>query len=702
MSASTFTIPTIFSAIDKLTAPVRKMTNSVQNFATKAEGAIGRNERLFRKLTPALSQASKQFLQFASAATIVGLALGAITFSVKSIKDYETAVASFRTIVGGSDKEFSKFQDKINEVARDTKKSSIDTALAFEKIAGLNSKFAETAEGIGQVGKSAITLSKAAGDELGPSAESLVGIMNQFSFAANQADRTINVLAAGVNVGSASISQTAEAMANFGSVAAGANITLEQSVGLVQTLGKFTIFGAEAGTKLRGAILKIQKAGIGYKSGQFQINDALLEAKNRIDKLRTAKEKDAAVLKIFGAENIATGKILLSNIGLFKDYTAGVTGTNAAAESAAIRSNTLSNKLDELKARWVNMITGSSQTSAALEAVKNAVSFVADNLDTLLVVAGGVVAAFITWKAILIASRIAMVGYNIVLGVMNALDTTSVVLKSENAIAQAAYLFTTKAMTAGLWLAEGAQAALNAMMSLSPIGILIVSVTALSLAVGSLVRYYRSANVEARLNEEIATRVHEKTIDQRVEVTQLFMALRQAEKGTSAYNDILKKIDTLQPGLVDKYKLQEKALVNISAAERELTKNIMKRAEAEAKAEMLKDAIREKITLQTQGLSGMEKFATNFMSDKMGKQVLQGKIMEQDQRIGLLTNMMNGGQSKEMVTPTADNQNAMTQMLEKTNNAQVDININDPSGKAEAVTKSANTNVKTTSTLFKK
>ena len=90
------------------------------------------------------------------------------------------------------------------------------------------------------------------------------------------------------------------------------------------------------------------------------------------------------------------------------------------------------------------------------------------------------------------------------------------------------------------------------------------------------------------------------------------------------------------------------------------------------------------------------------MSDKMGEQVLQGRIMEQENKIALLTNMMNGGAPKEMVTPTADNQTAMTQMLEKTNNAKVDININDPTGKAEAVTKSANTNIKTTSTMFRK
>ena len=58
--------------------------------------------------------------------------------------------------------------------------------------------------------------------------------MNQFSLGAEQSERTINVLAAGAKVGAASIAQTSEAMVNFGSVAAGANLSVEQAVGAVQ------------------------------------------------------------------------------------------------------------------------------------------------------------------------------------------------------------------------------------------------------------------------------------------------------------------------------------------------------------------------------------------------------------------------------------------------------------------------------------
>ncbi len=508
----TVTIPTVFTAVDKFSSPVTRMGASMAAFSTKAEAGIARSERMFRRLTPVVSETQKQFLSFASSAAIAGGVFAGAAFSVDAIKQYEDALASFHTIVG-DDKPFKIYQDEILKVAQATGKSTIDTAAAFEKIAGLNSTFAETAEGIGAVSTAAITLAKASGDELGTSAESLVGIMNQFGFAATEANRTINVLAAGAGVGAANITQTAESFVNFGSVAKGANITLEQSVGLIQTLGKFTVLGAEAGTKLRGSILKLQQAGIGYKSGQFQINDALEEAKKKIDKLKTAKQQDAAVLKMFGAENIATGKTLLNNIDLFKKYTEGVSAVNAAGEQtaaataaqdqAAIRSKTLSATLDELKAAWVNMLTGSEAANEGLTDVKKVIAFVTKNLGTIVSVGAKVVAVFAAWKAIMIASKIALAAYNIVLGINSALQGESAFVTYGNTVAYNAYRATVLTTTPALAAMTSAQASLNAVMLANPIGAFIVLMGALVIAITAAVNaYLELEKVERRRFEQ--------------------------------------------------------------------------------------------------------------------------------------------------------------------------------------------------------
>lgn len=466
-------VPTIFEAIDRVSNVMRRMGSSVKGFASKAQASITASNRLFNKFTPALGEAGRQMLDYAKAAAIAGGIIAGISFSAKAVTDYETSVASFRTIVSDlSNKDFAKYKKEIGAVAFATKANTNDVAQSFEKIAGLNATFADTADGIAAVSKAAITLSKASRDELGVSAENLVGIMNQFNLEANQADRTINVLAAGQAVGAASISQTSEAFKNFGSVASSSNMSLEQSVGLIQTLGKFSIFGAEAGTKLRGVTLKLQQAGAGYASGQFKINDALDQVNKKYNSLKSQRAKDALLLKLFGAENISVGKILLNNVEVYKKYTTGVTGTSEAQKAAAINSDTLNVKLDEMKNKWVNIITTSDGAESSLTNAKNAIGFVTDNMETIISVGSKVLIFFAAWKALIIASQIAMAAYNIVLGINGAVTGIVSVAVGQSTIALTAYNITTKAVTAAQWL-------WNAAMTANPIGLVIVAIAAL-------------------------------------------------------------------------------------------------------------------------------------------------------------------------------------------------------------------------------
>ena len=478
--AKQFVIPSIFTAVDRLSAPVNAMSRTVDSFSGRAEAALGRSNRMFRRMTPTISDAGKQMLSFASSAAIAAGIVSTAKFSVDSLKEYETAVASFRTIVSdATDKEFEAYEKKMGEVAKTTKKSSIEVAASFEKIAGLNSAFAETADGLGAVSTASITLAKASGMELGASAESLVGIMNQFSMGALEADRAINVLAAGQAVGASSISESADAYKNFGSVAKVANITLEESQGLIQTLAARQLVGAEAGTALKGAIGKLQRTGLGYKNGLFSINEALAESKSKYDSLSTARQKDNYIAETFGEINKTAGTILLTNIDLYKDFTAGVTNTTEAQKAAEINSKSLSVRLDELKNSWINIITSSDGASKALDVAKRIIGFVTDNLDTLLTVGMSVLGFFTAWKILNLSTAAAIGVYNIALGIQGALTGVVSVAVGQSTAAMLAYNIVTKSVTAATWLWNGAQTALNFVLTMNPIGLVIIAIAAL-------------------------------------------------------------------------------------------------------------------------------------------------------------------------------------------------------------------------------
>lgn len=404
-----FVIPSVFSAVDRFSPVVARMGNTLRTFEQRLSVAQATNERSFRRNTNIFSRTSSQMFDYAKSAFVVGGTIGTAGFTAKSIADYEDAVASFRTIVSElNNTDFSKFERQISAVALATKKSTIDVAQSFEKIAGLNPVFAETSDGLASMSAAAITLSKASRMDLGLAAENLTGIMNQFSLSANQADRAINALAAGQAVGAATITQTALAMTNLGSTAAGSNVSLEQSIGLIQTLAKFGVTGELAGHRLRSSITKIQGAGVGYSSGQFQIVDALTDLKKRYDGLGSAMAKDAFLEKTFGLEQIATGRILLSNIEVFKQFTANVTGTSEAQKAAAIMSNTLSNRLEELKNKWVTITTTSGTAEKSLSLVKGTLAFLERNMEGIVTVGSLVLGFFAAWKIAVTSQKVAL------------------------------------------------------------------------------------------------------------------------------------------------------------------------------------------------------------------------------------------------------------------------------------------------------
>src|SRR5690606_23760068 len=149
----------------------------------------------FRRLTPALGSAANQFLSFASTAAIAGAIIAGVSFTTRQIRDFDNALASFRTIVGGSDAEFNRYRDAAIQVGTATRKSAVDVIKDFESVAALNAEFAKSPEEISKMTKAVIILSKGSGDALDLSAQNLVGIMNQYKFGAEEADRVVNVLA---------------------------------------------------------------------------------------------------------------------------------------------------------------------------------------------------------------------------------------------------------------------------------------------------------------------------------------------------------------------------------------------------------------------------------------------------------------------------------------------------------------------------
>jgi len=277
-------------------------------------------------------------------AAVSGLALVGRAL-INNAQEFDKASSSLSAITGATGEDLDFMKKKAIEYSKTSVSSATDIVKAFEKIGSAMPALLSQKELLTEVTKNAITLSEASGGGLSieDAAKAAASAINQFNIPLTESARVVNVLAAGSLAGSAEVGDLAESFKNAGTVAAGAGMSLEQTVGALEVLGEKSLYGAEAGTKLRGAILKLQDAGMGYASGVFNYRDALVEANAQLKTQGSEMEKDALAAKLFGAENITAGKILVDNIDKYDSLTEAITNNKTAAEDMA---KTQKNNLD--------------------------------------------------------------------------------------------------------------------------------------------------------------------------------------------------------------------------------------------------------------------------------------------------------------------------------------------------------------------
>lgn len=393
-------------------------------------------------------------IQFKNMADMLDRSVQVFQEATGSGMEYEQAMADLVAITGIAGKEL----EGIGRVARKTGEESglgaTGAVNAFTLLASQIQIDKIGLQGLMTLQKETITLAQAAGMDMTDAATAMAATINQFGLEATEANRVINVLAAGSKYGAAEISDLAQSFKVTGSTAAAAGLSVEQTAGALEVLSQSNLKGAEAGTALRNILLKMQTV-LGVDFTKNGLDDALAALQPKLDDV-------TYLAKLFGAENIAAAQYLITNAQAVGELTEQVTGTNVAQEQAAIRTNTaaeeykrLQAKVDDLKISFFNA-TGAAAPMIAL---------IGDNLP-------------------IIASMMTLVGstaQTIDFFRKNAiLARTAIVAKTAAELASAGVM---KMVAAG-------QAALNAVMSANPVALVVLAVAAL--VAGLIALYNRS------------------------------------------------------------------------------------------------------------------------------------------------------------------------------------------------------------------
>ncbi|EAN1202001.1 phage tail tape measure protein [Salmonella enterica subsp. enterica serovar Thompson] len=348
--------------------------NQSRRFNRNAQADAKKTEDAYRRVSDSVTGLAGRLAGFAGA----GLSLGAI---INTTRQYSQSLSDLQAITGATSAQMKLYDQAAQEMGRTTEYSASQAAEAIKLMASAKPELLSTSEGLSAATKSALTLAQAAGTTLPDATRTLALSLNQFGAGAEQADRYINVLAAGAKYGSSEIVDTAAAIKNGGVAAAQAGVGFEQLNAAIQVLAAREIKGGEAGTALRNVILNLEKgADKSLKPSVVGLSRALanLAGKN----LSTAQ-----AVKLFGVENITAASILVDNRSKLDELTTALTGTQTAHEQAAIRVNNLNGDLMGLTSAFEGLIlkvgqSGDGPLRSGVQTITEALNGLADNFNT--------------------------------------------------------------------------------------------------------------------------------------------------------------------------------------------------------------------------------------------------------------------------------------------------------------------------------
>lgn len=313
----------------------------------------------------------------------VGLSLGTI---ITTTRDYGQALSDLSAITGATGAQLKTLDEAAQEMGRSTEYSASQAVEALKLMASAKPELLQTADGLTEATKSALTLAQAAGSTLPDATRTLALSLNQFGAGAQEADRYINVLAAGAKFGASEIADTAAAIKNGGVAAAQAGVGFETLNAAIQVLAEREIKGGEAGTALRNVILALEKGT------DKTLKPSVVGLSGALENLSKKNLSTAQAVKLFGVENINAASVLVDNRSKLDALTQALTGTQTAHEQAAIRVNNLNGDIMGLTSAFEGMIIKIGQSStgplrSGIQSVTDGINLLTDNFNAVASVA---------------------------------------------------------------------------------------------------------------------------------------------------------------------------------------------------------------------------------------------------------------------------------------------------------------------------
>lgn len=571
-------VPAIFVAKDKMSGTFAKMSVAAKKFSTVSEK---------------LKSAGQNAFSFGRKMAVTGALVAApLVLAGKQAVDFEDKMSDIGKTTGLQGRDLVKFGDDILSMSLKTR-SSIDDLSTIAEIGG---RLGIAQKDLKSFTASANEFAVALGGDFSGGVEQAITQFGKVN-ALFKDTRNLDVATALKKSGSAFNSLSAkgvnvEGLTDFslrvGALPEAMRPSLASSAALGATLQKSGVDAQIASSGFSNFITKAaqdlpsfaKQMGIGTEEARKLINTdtAAFFAKFAASMNGMPADKMAVQLKALGLNSLEVQKAvgaMSGSLGTFNELQAISNDQMKKGTSIGQEYNTKNNNTAGQMAKLKNNMQALAITvgNALLPVLNSLVASVMPFISSIgkwMQRNKGLVSTIVKLVAGFSAFALAVSGLSFVFGTFQ------------------------KAMVIG----KVAMAAFNLVMSLNPAVLFAAAIAAVAVGVYALSKAFSTVSASEQIAGEVRERALEKTAEQRVEIKMLFSELRKAKEGTDAYKNALQKINDMSPGLVEKYKLQEKNLRNIERAEKDLTAQIMARARAEVEAEMLKESMRKEMNIR--------------------------------------------------------------------------------------------------------
>lgn len=607
-----------------------KLEGQINELSTGLNGVGGIGTQITNTLNKGFKDTVRNIGAMAIAAVGFQQAVGGIRNVIDINFAFENKTNELKAITGvaGADLDFLK--KKALETSSATKFSAAEILESFKLIASAKPELLQNVEGLNQVKDAAVLLAQASGQELPAAVDSLTKTLNQFGADASKSAEYVDALAAGAKFGAAEIPNITSALLEFGTEAKNSNVSVQESVGLIELLAEKGIVGADAGTKLRNVLLALNNAsGLDKKAvasleaagvNMKILNDRTLPLQTRLQEFSKVTNVANGSLNVFGKENIIAGNIVLRNISRYGELAGQIKSTGIAQEQASDQVNNASTVWAKLRNQVTNLVTD-PKVNSFLIGLATALGFVVANAGAFLGVLALLTVSFGLYRAQLTLAAFTQGTLNaqsFAYYALSRLQAAQTIILNGIQAAQNFLLSTYTAIVISANAATGASAVAIRALGIAfrfmtgPIGLVLTLTAGLvtifgvlsanagiaSRSTADLVRQQREQAAVTRVNAELSERVTAATADQISKIRQYTTIASDAtisDKTRRAALEELIKIspkyrEALQGEAIDTEKLK-----NISD---ELVISLQKQARSKAIADLSAEKERKKFEIE--------------------------------------------------------------------------------------------------------